>query len=448
MFRKQTVTMLLVALFLSLAAGSSPAANAVLLDVAADMPVVEAGKTQRIVVRALVRPGTTVTRRDRAPLAVALVLDKSGSMRSDNKIANARRGAIEALKALDGRDVASVVAYDTSASLLLPARSVSSMDPFAKIISTINADGSTALYDGVQLGAKQLQPYIKEGYVPRIIMLSDGMANVGPASTSELAALGRALSEREMTITTIGLGLDYNEDLMTALAAESGGNSYFAKSAESLVDIFARDMADAVTLTARRVHLTVECGDGVMPIRVIGRGGEQKGRTLEAPIDNLYGAEKYALFEVELPERKSDTNLEALTVRLDYVDALSGKNVTERMPFTVAYSGDSNLVKKNRQMAIVSQIELAKNAEVREEVLRLADEGHAREAAKLLKERTDDLKMAVPAAGAAAPTIAAEAESFEELAKDLESSGSMTPEQRKKAKNEAYTIKNQQSSVD
>jgi Ca-activated chloride channel family protein len=104
----------------------------------------------------------------------------------------------------------------------------------------------------------------------------DGLANIGPSSTEDLASLGRKLARREMTITTIGLGLDYDEDIMTSLAAESGGNAYFARTPEHLAYIFRRDIEDAITLSWRHVRVTITCEGEAHPIRAIGRDGEAK----------------------------------------------------------------------------------------------------------------------------------------------------------------------------
>ncbi|MCL2010418.1 MAG: VWA domain-containing protein, partial [Synergistaceae bacterium] len=219
-------------------------ASGVIFEVGADMPAVLTEERQSVIVRALVRPGDGVVRK-RIPLAVALVLDKSGSMLSENRIENAKIGAMKGLERLGAGDVATLIVYDYEASVIVTPMPASEKNVFFRPISGISAGGSTALYDGVRLGAEQILPFVNDGYVARIILLSDGIANVGPSSTWELARFGRALAEQEMTITTIGLGLDYNEDLMTALAAESGGNAYFARNAESLSDIFTRDMMDA-----------------------------------------------------------------------------------------------------------------------------------------------------------------------------------------------------------
>lgn len=432
---------------LVLFAGAASASDAPVLCVEADTPVIESGKPAKVVVRAMVRP-PKVRDRGRVPLAVAIVLDKSGSMGSDSKMENARLGALEALERLDARDIASVVAYDSEARVLVSPRPAGDLSGFRRAIMGVRAGGSTALFGGVELGADKLRSLVSEGYIPRLIILSDGQANVGPSSTGALAALGRRLSRDEMTITTIGLGLDYNEDLMTALASESGGNAYFAKDASALGGIFARDMDDAVALTARRVRVTIECASSAVPVRVVGRSGEKSGNTLTASIDNLYGADKYALFEIEVPDVSDVSETAAATVKLEYIDAGTGKTVVDRSPLNLAVTRDAREAENSRNHEIVAQTELARNAEIREEVIRLADEGRAREAAKMLKDRKSYLNSLPASAVMAAPSISAEAEYFDELADDIEADGRMSPEQRKRNKNEAYMEKNQQSKAD
>lgn len=431
-------------IFLSLPCAALAAG--VVLDVGADAPVLELQRTQRVVVRALVRPSDVrpgVSRR--VPLAVALVLDKSGSMASDRKMENAKQGALEALKMLGGDDIATVVVYDSATSVLVPPVNAGNYDRFREAISSVRAGGSTALYDGVKLGAEKLKPFVREGFVPRIVMLSDGMANVGPSSPRELSALGRRLSGQEMTITTIGLGLDYNEDLMTALAAESGGNAYFARDARSLPEIFARDMEDAVTLTARHVKATLVCGDGVVPIRAIGREGEKRGNVVEVNIDNLYASEKYALFEIEIPEVTDESEIEAAVVKLEYVDPTSGKKIASESPLRISFSRDAKKIEAGRNVEIVSQVEIARNAEVRDEAVRLADQGRHKEASALFKQRASSIVSAYPSGAPLPAAVAADAAQLEEFAEKIEASGSMSNEERKAIVNQSYIQKNQQS---
>ena len=451
MYGKKVSALFVLFLFLFSLGGPGPAMAAedpLVFGVAASLPVAGTDGGQKIIVRALLRPRRSQSR-TRAPLAVALVLDKSGSMRADGKMENARRGAEEALRMLGIRDVAALVAYDDLARVSVSARRIDGEDGvFLRAVSRLHPGGSTALYDGLLAGARELLPFVEEGYIPRIILLSDGMANVGPSSAEALARLGRKLARQEMTITTIGLGLDYNEDLMTAVAEESGGNSYFARNGGMLPEIFARDMADALSVTARKMRLTLTCGEGVRPLGIIGRAGEVRGNSMEVSLDNLYGeGEKYGLFEIELPEGEEGQILQAVSVGLEYEDAATGERVSRELPLKILRTENEAEVEKNRQMDIVSQAALARNAEIRTEAIRLADEGRAREAAELLESRKDDLRTLAPAAGAAAPLLESEAGEFETLAESLKSEGALSNADRKKVLNDAFIQKSQQTPV-
>lgn len=313
-------------------------------------------------------------------------------------------------------------------------------------ISRLYAGGNTALYAGVESGTKQLLPFIGEGYAARIVLLSDGMANVGPSGTGDLAKLGRQLCMKEVTVTTIGLGLDYNEDLMTALASESGGNSYFAKDAYMLKDIFARDMEDALALTARRLRITLTCRGGAVPLRAIGRTGVRKGKAIEVVVGNLYDGKKYALFEIETPANGKENVPENFSVDVAYVDALSGKDISAKTSYAVAYAKDQKKIDANRDGEIAAQAEIAKNAEIREEAVRLADEGKAKEAASLLERRAGEIREAAASAPKEiAPQMEEEARQFEGTAFGIAADGAMTNETRKQNVNDAYKIKNQQA---
>jgi Ca-activated chloride channel family protein len=456
MFRKIVFSAIAASLCLVVLTAAGRAAelpagdDALYFEAGADYPVLAADRGgQRVIVRALVAPSGTA--RGRAPLAVALVLDKSGSMASDGKMENAKKGALEALRILGSGDVAAVVVYDDGVSVPVRARAVKRgpEDPFFyRAIRNIQAGGSTALYDGVAAGARELRPFISDGYIPRIVMLSDGMANVGPSSTRELAALGRRLSSGDgITVTTIGLGLDYNEDLMTALAAESGGNAYFARHAGMLTEIFARDLDDAVAVTARKVRITLRCGAGVRPLGAVGRQGTPGDGSIEVSIDNVYGREKYALFEIELPAGAAGDSLRAAGLEVEYVDAASGALVKKSAFVDVTFTADPAEVEKGRQAQISSQAELARNALVREAAVKLADSGKVKEAAALMAERARQLQAAAPGAGEAAPALSKEAEYFEEYAGELEASGSLSNAARKQVMNDAYIQKNQQAPV-
>jgi Ca-activated chloride channel family protein len=270
-----------------------------------------------------------------------------------------------------------------------------------------------------------------------------------------LAALGRSLSKREITVTTIGLGLDYDEDLMTALAAESGGSAYFARHSGMLSEIFTRDMEDAVTLTARKVRVTLKCGDGIKAIGTIGRTAQKSSSDgsvvepiIEVAIDNLYGAEKYALFEIEIVDMEALNSasplFDAATVKLEYLNPATDSIVVREEPLRLCFAENDDEVEKNRHTDIVVQAEVARNAEIREKAIRLSDEGRADEAARLLQERAGTLRQFI--SGTSSPQLEADAVEFESIESELQHDA-LSSKTRKKTLNEAYIQKNQQSTV-
>ncbi len=163
--------------------------------------------------------------------------------------------------------------------------------------------------------------------------------------------------------------------------------------------------------------MTLRCPEGVRPLRIAGREGKQDGDSLEAFIDNVYGGEKYALFEVELPEKEAGfRKLHAADLELEYADAATGTLVRKQASVSVSYTEDPSEAEKSRNGDIVSQAVIARNAEIREEAVRLQDEGKAGVCSETAgTEGKGDPQAIAPMAGAAAPKLAREAQSFEGL---------------------------------
>ena len=124
-----------------------------------------------------------------APVNLALVIDRSGSMRGD-RLEKAKMAALMVVDKLGPEDVLSVVAFDSSVEVLVPAGKVKDPEMIRRTIMAISDNGQTALYDGVNTGLGQIREHLVKTHVNRLILLSDGQANVGPSSPGELAALG------------------------------------------------------------------------------------------------------------------------------------------------------------------------------------------------------------------------------------------------------------------
>ncbi len=412
-----------------------------------DKPLVLSDRAERVIVKVGIEGLRVPVMSERIPLNVAIVLDKSGSMASDRKMENARRGATEIVERLGEGDIISLIVYDNHPRVVIPAQRVKDKDALIETISTIYAGGSTALYGGVTLGAVQVRRNISWKYINRIILLSDGLANVGPQSTGELARLGRSLGGEGITVTTIGVGLDYNEDLMTALAARSGGNSYFASSGHELPKIFAEEIGEAMTVVARDIRIRLRCPDGMRPIGIVGREGELEGQTMSVTVGELYGENtKFALFEVEVPANEAGKHLEIAQVAVEYSDPYTNEKSEDNLSVAVTYERDEDAVRSEQDKVITKEAALAKASEAKREAVGLADKGRYEAAAGVLRANALVLEKVAEECDNDAEVLI-EAEKCEEISSDIKVNAGFTRYLRKRVVNEVYTQTTQQGYV-
>jgi Ca-activated chloride channel family protein len=399
------------------------------------------GRSQKVVLKVTLIGRKLPETRERPPVNLSIVLDRSGSMRGE-KVEKAREGAIEALRRLNSRDTFSVVVYNHTVETPVPAQRVSDERGIEAQIKRIEAGGRTALFGGVSRGAAEIRKNIEEKYVHRIILLSDGLANVGPSSPRELGRLGASLLKQGISVTTVGVGTDYNEDLMTRLSQKSDGNAYFVQSSKDLPRIFAAELGDVLSVTAKNVQLVLHCPDGVKPVRIIGREGRIKDQTVELAMNQLYGGqEKYALIEVEVKNAVNGKNQEIASARVRYLNPLTGETEASTGTTSVRFSDNREDVEKSVNASVKKAYELTLNAMAQDRAIALADEGKVRDAVKLLNRSATRLREAGKRYGAA--PLLQRATDVSSQAGHIEKRG-MTPTYRKYLRTDSYQMKIQQ----
>ncbi len=322
--------------------------------------------------------------RGRPPVNVALVLDKSGSMGGE-KIRRARDAAKMAIERLSKDDIVSVVTYDSTVRVVVPATKVADKEEIFRLIDGISADGNTALFGGVSKGANEVRKFLAEGQVSRVVLVSDGLANVGPDTPGALGELGAALRKEGISVSTVGLGSGYNEDLMFALAERSDGNHAFAESGEELVAIFDAEFGDVLSVSAQEVLVRVECAPGIRPVRALGREAEISGQTCTVLLNQLYSSqEKYLLLEVEVPPGEAGGDRAVARVSVSYANMATG--VTDELSASagVRFTGDAEEVaaKADRDVKIASVMQIATLNNIK--AMELRDQGKVEEAKQVL----------------------------------------------------------------
>ncbi|OGV47574.1 MAG: hypothetical protein A2017_11420 [Lentisphaerae bacterium GWF2_44_16] len=372
---------------------------------------------------------------------LSVVLDKSGSM-SGQKIEKAKEAAITALRMLRPDDVFSLIVYDTSARIVVAAAPVNNYSSIEEMIRSVRSNGSTALFAGVSLGANEIRKNLREGFVNRIILLSDGQANIGPSSPDQLGRLGASLMKEGISVSTVGVGSDYNEDLMTSLSQNSDGNFYFVENSNDLPMIFAKELGSALKVAAQGLEIRIICPDGVKPQGILGHDCKINGNSIDLSFNQVYGGHaKSLILQVEVPPESPEKILKLATVEMSYKDA-SGSRYSISENVEASFSRDREKVRKSSNAAVLDESAIQQNAVLKKQAVEEADKGSFTKAKELLQKGAELLYSRSKLTGNKAMEDAAEKSELQ--AKKMDSNKPIDNEERKKMKGETYQILNSQ----
>ena len=382
----------------------------------------------------------------RTPINLSVVFDRSGSM-SGAKIEKARQAAAMVVDKLSDDDVFSLVIYDNEASVLVEPQRIGNRDNRDTLkarIHRIEPGGSTALHAGVVLGAKQLRQRLDKERVNRVILLSDGLANVGPSKTSDLTTLGRELRSDGISVSTVGLGDDYNEDLMTALAEASNANYYYVQDAEKLPGVFAKELGASRSLIARSILIRISAPEGVRLKEIVGRPDIVCGdRVAEIKMPELFGAEKRRFLVRCVAEENVAETIEAAQVELSYATVDGTAAPAQRQVAKVAFTNDEKKSNESIHAEVAREHSVVQNRLAKELAVKLADEGKAKDAVAVLRKQ-QAANAAAPAA-AQVPQVAQENQRLEEAASEIDAQGGLAKARRKEIQFQNYADKYQKS---
>ena len=242
--------------------------------------------------------------RSRAPLNLAIVLDRSGSMHGE-PLHHAKRCAKYFVSQMQADDQVAIVAYDNRARTLLSCQAVGDRSKAMTAIDQIHAGGSTDLHQGWMTGVSELEPHTQPNTISRVLLLSDGRANQGISDTNQIAEHCQKAAANAISTSTYGLGWNFNEDLMTSMAQHGEGQSYFGETAEDLLEPFQQEFDLLSSLYARKVRLAIECEPGITA-EVLNTYMGNREKNLP---DLAHGAEIWALVRFSIPSQFSGSGV-------------------------------------------------------------------------------------------------------------------------------------------
>lgn len=236
----------------------------------------------------------------RPHLNLGLVLDRSGSMEQENKIEYARAAARFAVQELLPTDRVSVTIFDSEIQTVVPNTFAENKAQILQIIDGIQPRHTTALHAGWKEGSAQVGATLIPGRLNRVLLLSDGLANVGETNSDIIASDVRMATQRGVSTTTLGLGVEYNEDLLEAMAISGDGNYYYIQSPQQLPVIFAAELSGLIATFGSGVTFSVESDSGAQVADLL--NDFEKTPTGEWKLPNLIaGMPQLILVRLQLP---------------------------------------------------------------------------------------------------------------------------------------------------
>jgi Ca-activated chloride channel family protein len=294
----------------------------------------------------------------RLPLNLALVIDRSGSMDGE-PLEYAKRACGYVVDLLEPNDILSVITFEESAEVIMPARRVINKPLVKEYINRIYAGNTTNISDGLMQGCIQVSSVKSENSLNRVLLLTDGEPTAGIKDFSSIVSQVSEQKARGITVTALGFGPDYNEELLAGIARRSGGNYYHVSRPDLIPEVFRRELDTLMRITARNLRLRVLSQRGVQMRQVYGQQPSFGSRAAEVILPDVERESAISsLWQFELSPRP-EGNFRTVRAELLYDDASTGR--CERLVCEVVqtFTKDDSLILANVNRRVQAEVEVA-----------------------------------------------------------------------------------------
>ena len=348
----------------------------------------------------------------RPPLNLGLVIDRSGSMQG-KKILYARQAACYAIEQLLATDRVSVTIYDSQVETLVASSLVKNKAQITRQIESIQPRNSTALHAGWVEGGVQVSQYFRPEQLNRVILLSDGLANQGETNPDVIASDVKGLAQRGVSTTTMGVGDDYNEDLLEAMANSGDGNYYYIESSEQLPEIFQIELQGLMATLGRNVTLGIEPQGDVELVDVLNDLALTRQGQFKLP-NLVMGNPFVVVVRLKVPAMVGEQQADLCNFRLAWDSNEQEERLKLRAMLQLPVVASANLEEFPFNPEVQRQVALMMSARAKQEAVQQVDRGEYEAASKLIQETRQQVLRAPQS-----PLIEQEAQSLMDLDADL-----------------------------
>lgn len=334
------------------------------------------------------------TSQQRMPMNLSVVIDRSTSMTGD-KIKHAKEAAHKLIDLLGPNDRLSIVSYGSDVRTELASMPVTeaNRELMHNAVTGIQLRGSTNLAGGFAQGCALAKAHTSDGVISRVILMSDGQANVGVTTKEGLGGLTRGCLGEGVSSSTMGVGLGYNEDLMTHMAKEGAGNYHFIEDEKALARIFTTEAKGLASTVAQNTTLTIDLAPGVEMLSLHGFSFRAKGNRVTIPLAEFFARQqKDLLLRLSVSAQKSGER-PVLTASLGYKDLTTEEKKATRASVLLGakISGDKQVVAKNLNTPVISRAQQVAVSTTMERAMGEYERGNTSGAVKLLEDQRSSM---------------------------------------------------------
>lgn len=325
---------------------------------------------------------------ERLPLNLGLVLDTSGSMSDARKWDYALEAAYGVIERLNEQDRLSISTYSNNAKTLTAQDDLSRPEQLRAALAAIYPDGGTNISAGLKNNARLLS-FGKDGErLTRIVLMSDGLANDGIQSIRGMKELVGRIADGGTTVSTIGLGADYDEDMLRAIAQAGNGNYYYVESPAQVSTIFDQEVRGLFQTVAEDLRLNLVGADGVKAdlLNDIAFADQRFDLGTLRYDESIVVVAKFTL-----PRAAVGEDLDLGSVQLSLKERETGRLVLIEEPLSVSVSEDAEAITASLKSDVTAERALVEIELAEKEAALLAADGNFDDANKLYEGARDQL---------------------------------------------------------
>jgi len=327
-----------------------------------------------------------IANKDRQPLNISVVLDRSGSMYGD-KLEYIKNATNMLVEQLGKEDYFSLTVYNSKVDPLVKPGKVNEITGLNYLVDSIKTSGTTNLSEGYKQGCEFADCNNTDETISRVLLLSDGHANEGITDINQLAEMAGEKYKDGIVTTTIGVGGDYDENLLGMMAESGGGGTYFIETPDDAPSVFAEELGYLCELMGTK--LEVEFVTNLKNIQYDQLNTYHISKENYFVLGDIYSKQKKSLLlELKLPPLEVNESLIIGEIKVNYVDKSSQPSDTKSttLPISIEVVNNEEFENFIPEIEVNLQTALLLIAKAKAEAIKLSDEGKFEDAAKLIEE--------------------------------------------------------------